>query len=220
MRTTLTASSIEHSFLGAFFVAFFVACLAAGPVRADTIAFQFSGTVTQVPVDQVFGDIAFGDTFQGTLSFDSAAADQDPGDPSIGSYSFSAPFGMTIDIGAHDFEATGSLNIEVVNSFVDQYTVLATDQTGGLIMDLFLLDNTGTALSNDHLPLGAPSLASFGERDFHLDDFLDSGEIQVDGEIDASPVQATPEPSTTILSAAILLAICTAALRRRKRESK
>jgi hypothetical protein len=200
-----------------FFVAFFAACLAIGPARANPVTFQFSGTVTQVPVDQVFGDITFGEAFSGTLTFDPTAADQVPADPSIGSYTFGAPFGLTVDIGVHNFEATGSLNIEVVNSFVDQYTVLATDQTGALIMNLFLLDNTGTALGDDHLPQPGPSLASFGERDFHLDDFLDSGEIQVEGQIDAPSIQATPEPSSTVLSAPILLAIFTVAFRRRRR---
>jgi hypothetical protein len=199
---------------------FFAACVAIGPACANPITFQFSGTVTQVPVDQVFGDIAFGETFNGTLSFDSAAVDQVPGDPSIGSYIFNAPFGMTVDIGMHDFEATGSLNIEVVDSFVDQYTVLAMDQTGALIMDLFLLDNTGSALGDDHLPQAGPPLASFGERDFHLDDFLDSGEVQVDGEINAPSIQAAPEPSSRILSAPILLAIFTVIFRRRRRESQ
>lgn len=212
MKMILTPSCIATP----FFAAFFMACLAGGPARANPITFQFSGTVTQVPVDQVFGDISFGEAFNGTLSFDPTAADQVPADPSIGSYTFNSPFGLTVDIGAHDFEATGSLNIEVVNSFVDQYTVLATDQTGALIMDLFLLDNTGSALGDDRLPPGGPSLASFGERDFHLDDFLDSGEIQVEGEINAPSTQAVPEPPSTILSAPVLLAIFTMAYRNKR----
>ena len=193
MKTILIAICIAFLFI------------VAGPAHADTVTFNFSGNVTQVS-DQVFGDIAFGDAFQGTLSFDSSATDLIPEDPSIGSYAFSSPFGMTLTIGSHDFEATGSLDIEVVNSFVDQYTALATDQAGGLLMDLFLLDDTGSALGDDHLPLDASLLAGFGERDFHLDDFLCGGEIQLDGEIDVPFTQPIPEPSAlTILAAASFL---------------
>ena len=190
MKTILIAICIAFLFI------------VVGPAHADTVTFNFSGSVTQVS-DQVFGDIAFGDAFQGTLSFDSSATDLVPEDPSIGSYAFSSPFGMTLTIGSHDFQATGSLDIEVVNSFVDQYTAFATDQAGGLLMDLFLLDTTGSALGDDHLPLGAPPLASFGERDLHLDDFLCGGEIQLDGAIDVPSTQAIPEPSALIVLVAV-----------------
>jgi hypothetical protein len=189
--------------------------LLAHPVHADPVTFQFSGLVTQVPVDEVFGDIAFGDTFDATLSFDSTATDLVPDDPTIGSYAFSSPFGMSVDIGKHNFEASGSLNIGILNSFVDQYTVLATSQTGDLDLELFLLDNTGSVFADDHLPVSLPPLASFTERDFHLDGFLDGGDIQVDGEIVSPSIQAVSEPSATIPLIVISVLASVLAYRRR-----
>ena len=104
----------------------FLLLLATGVCHAETITFHFSGSVTQVPVDEVFGDIAVGDAIDGSFNFDSTATDLIPGDPATGSYSFGAPFGLSATVGAHPFEATGSLNIGIFNGFVDQYTVLAT----------------------------------------------------------------------------------------------
>jgi len=37
------------------------------PVNATILTFQFSGEITQVPLDEVFGDIGFGDAFQGSF---------------------------------------------------------------------------------------------------------------------------------------------------------
>jgi len=85
--------------------------LAAAPAHADIVALQFSGSITQVSVDNVFGDIAFGDAFHGTLTFDSTASDLVPADPSIGTYAWSSPFGMTVTIDGHEFDASGSLTI-------------------------------------------------------------------------------------------------------------
>ncbi|HEX5227373.1 MAG TPA: PEP-CTERM sorting domain-containing protein [Bryobacteraceae bacterium] len=182
--------------------------LIARAAHADSVTLQFSGSVTQVPVDQVFGDMGAGDPFKGTITFDPSAADQAPDVPSVGSYVFNSPFGMDVSIGKHNFEASGFLNIEIVDSFVDQLTVLATSETGSLTMSLFFLDNSGTALDNDHLPLSLSSLAGFDQRDFHLDGFLGDGEIDVEGEI-----AATPEPSSLALLCALALAMCVIARR-------
>ena len=170
----------------------------AGPAQADTVTFQFSGAVTQVLADPVFGDITFGEAFTGSLSFDSTATDLIPDDPTIGSYTFSSPFGMSVRVGSHDFDAFGSLDIEILNSAVDQYTAFASSQAGDLNMSLFLLDNTGTALDDDHLPSGMPAFDSFAERDFQLSGFLSGGGIQLDGEISAPSLQAVPEPRPLI----------------------
>ena len=170
----------------------------AGPARADSVTFQFSGTVTQVSADPVFGDITFGEAFTGSLSFDSTATDLIPDDPTVGSYAFSSPFGMSVRVGSHGFYAFGSLNIEILNSAVDQYTAFASSQAGDLNMSLFLLDDTGTALDDDHLPPGMPTFNSFAERDFQLSGFLNGGGIQIDGEISAPSLQAVPEPRPLI----------------------
>jgi hypothetical protein len=106
--------------------------------NAAVLTFGFSGSVTQVPLDDVFGDIAAGDAIQGSFSFDSTAVDQIPGDSSTGSYSFSAPLGLLATVGTHDFSATGFLNIGVFNGVVDQYTVFATSAAGDVTLDLLL----------------------------------------------------------------------------------
>jgi hypothetical protein len=175
--------------------------------NASTITFQFSGTVTQVPLDEVFGDIAVGDQILGNASFDSNAVDQIPADPATGSYTAAAPFGITVTIGKHNFDATNFLNIGILNGFVDQYTALATDASGDLTVELFLQDNTGTVFNNDHLPSSLPPLTAFTQRDFHLDALFAGGEIQVDGLLGDVPVQAVPEPSPVgpVLTCSVLL---------------
>ena len=166
--------------------------------NADTVTFGFTGSVTQVPLDDVFGDIAVGSAIQGSYSFDTTAADLVPADPKTGSYTWSAPFGMLVTIGAHDFSTSGVLNIGVVNSFVDQYTVFALSATGDLTLELFLQDNTGSVFVNDHLPLIAPSLGGFAQKDFHFRGMFAGGEVQFDGQLSAPSVQAVPEPSPAV----------------------
>jgi len=198
---------------------FTISCVASlfallSSANADIVTFQFSGNVTQVPLDDVFGDIAFGDAIRGSYFFDTAAIDLVP-DPAIGSFTFSAPFGMAATIGVHDFRAFGSLNIGILNSFVDQYTVLARNASGDLTMELFLQDNTGSVFTNDQLPLAFPPLDSFAQKDFHLNARLAGREIQVDGPLGAPDAQVVPEPSLVgpVLAGSIILLV----LARRRR---
>jgi hypothetical protein len=181
--------------------------LLLGSVEAAPVSFQFSGKLTQVPLDEVFGDIAPGDAIQANVNFDSSATDLVPVDPATGSYAFSAPFGMIVMIGTHDFTASGFLNIGILNSFVDQYTVLATSSSGDLTLELFFEDDTGSAFADDHLPLAAPPLADFSQRDFHLDFTSALGELQADGQFDAPASAAIPEPAlpNLILASSIIL---------------
>ena len=182
--------------------------------NASIVTFQFAGNVTQVPIDEAFGDIDFGDAIQGSFSFDTTAADLIPGDPTTGSYNFASPLGMNVSIGLHDFDAHGSLNIGIVNSFVDQFTVLATNADQSLTLELFLQDSTGGVFANDHLPSTVQQLAAFQQRDFHLNAIFAAGEVQVDGQLTAVSAVATPEPTSQgpMLAAFLFLAL---ALRRR-----
>ncbi|HEY3835615.1 MAG TPA: hypothetical protein VGL72_03555 [Bryobacteraceae bacterium] len=161
--------------------------------RADTVTFQFTGTVTQVPVDEVFGDIQFGDPLQGSFTFDTNAVDLIPNDPSTGTYQGTDPLGMTATIGTHQFAANGLLSISVLNSVVDQYTVLALTNAADLTLEIFLEDATGTVFNNDHLPANL-SLDKFQEKNFHLDAEFSSGEVQVDGQLKTLAVSSAPEP--------------------------
>jgi hypothetical protein len=172
--------------------------------HATPITFQFSGTLSQVPVDEVFGDINAGDEIQGSYTFDSSAMDLVP-DSKVGSFTATAPFGMQVTIGSHNFAAQGSLNIGVLNASVDQYTVLAQSSAGDISLELFLQDNTGAVFSNDQLPITPPELASFAERDFHLDAVFEDQEVQADGQINSLVAAPEPDPATLVLGGSLVL---------------
>jgi len=180
---------------------FFALALSA---NASIVTVLFSGNITQVPVDEIFGDIHFGDPFQGTYTFDSTAPDLIPS-PSTGSYSFTAPLGITATIGSHIFEAAGSLNIGILNGFIDQYTVLAFSPTGDLAIQLFLQDNSAAVFSGDQLPSHPPSLSAFTQRDFQLTFSLDGSELQAAGQLEV--LTAVPEPHSLSLMFAAVLAV-------------
>ena len=167
--------------------------------NASVITVEFSGSITQVPLDEVFGDIVPGEQFLGAYFFDSSAIDQIPNDPNFGTYSWGAPLGMTVTIGAHQFIANGSFNIGTLNGAVDQFTALAASAAGDITLELFLQDNTGSALSNDHLPLTPLPPGGFAQRDFHLIADLSGGQLQVDGQLSASQAASAPEPSPALL---------------------
>lgn len=167
---------------------------------AAVLTFQFSGNVIQVPQDDVFGDIAVGDAIRGSYSFDTSAADLLPADPALGKYTFSAPFGMTVNVGAHEFSTSGLLDIGIEDIVVnnpflgDQYSVFAQSAANDLTMALFLIDPTHSGFTNDRLPLTAPPLATFTQNVFRLHAILGDGDVFVDGQLSALTVQAVPEP--------------------------
>src|SRR6188474_2662718 len=91
-------------------------------IQAAPITVQLSGLITQVPIDDLYGDIAAGTLVQISYTFDSAAVDQIPGDPSSGSYlSTGSPFAMSFTLPGHVFTAADSVQIGILNSVVDQY---------------------------------------------------------------------------------------------------
>jgi hypothetical protein len=183
-------------------------CWFAAAAHADLVTFQFTGVVTQVPIDDLYGDISFGNAITGSYSFNSLAADGAPADATTGSYtSLGIPYVFNASFAGHVFSVTDYLNIGVFNSVVDQYTVFALNPT--LTLEIFLQDNSGAVFGNDQLPLFPPPLGSFVLRDFHFDQVLD-GETQVDGRIDSltcssgCTANVVPEPSGLIPICAIL----------------
>jgi hypothetical protein len=180
--------------------------LLAGTMRAGPITFQFTGTVTQVPVDEVFGNFAAGQNISGNYTFESRSIDADPSDPAIGSYQAPSgdPYSFNVTVGSHSFSANFSLGVGVFNAAVDQYTVLAEDSGAGETFSIFLQDPSGTVFSNDSLPLSAPPLNAFSPSlvAFQMDVNTVDGEVQVDGTIDSLSSPAIPEPSTFTLLAA------------------
>jgi hypothetical protein len=180
------------------------------PVAASaaSITVQFTGIVTQVPIDDIYGDITAGSLFAGSYTFNSTAVDLIPADPASGSYTSSGvPFEMLVSIDGHVFTASDSVNIGIFNSFVDQYTVLALGASGDLALELFLQDNAATVFANDGLPLTAPLLGAFAIKDFHSHQVAVGGEVQVDGQVTSLSVSTVPEPSAGLLVCAGLVVL-------------
>jgi hypothetical protein len=129
---------------------------------AAPITFSFTGTVTDDP----FGLSSFGAPIFGDYTFDSASVDAIPG-PAAGSYTSIGPaFGFNANVDGMPFSVSGSLNVSVLDAFIDQYLVTASD--GTLTLEIFLEDSTGTAFSSDALPLTPPLLSSFDTRQFRF----------------------------------------------------
>jgi len=184
--------------------------------HADLVTFNFTATVTQVPIDDLSTGIQVGDAITGDFTFDSAAPDLVPAS-STGSYLSTGPaFGMTATVGAMTFSESGQLDIGILNSFVDQYAVTASSAM--LTIELFLQNNSGTSFNSDALPLSPPLLSAFGQRDFHFDETDAFGsETQVDGRITAlSAAQPVPEPSSFVLLFTIALPLAFWRLARRR----
>lgn len=192
--------------------------LHAGGLAAAPITFDFTGTVTQVPVldpSDPFGDtIAFGTAITGSYTFESTTPDAIPS-PDAGSYSmFGPPFGMQVDIGGNAFSATDFLNIGVANNFsgtVDQYTVLAQQTSDEpLDIELFFEDNTGLALSSDALPTTPPPLLLFQIRSFSLIGTVDGNQVEIGAQINTltPAVTQVPVPGTLLLLSVGLAWLC------------
>jgi hypothetical protein len=193
--------------------------------QAGPITFNFTGSVTQVPVDDLGTGIQSLDAITGSFTFDSAAVDAIAA-PTSGSYtSNGAAFGMTVSIGAGavTFSESGFLNIGILNSFVDQYTVTAS--SAALVLDLFFQDNSGAEFGSDGLPLSPPALTGFAQREFHLDQTNIAGdETQADGTITSltcgsgCSASSVPEPSSAalLLTGAILCGLRSASRRKSK----
>jgi hypothetical protein len=193
--------------------------------QACPITLNFTGGVTQVPIDDLGTGIQSLNAITGSLTFDSAAVDAIAAPTSASYTSNGAAFGMTVSIGAGavTFSESGFLNIGILNSFVDQYTVTASSPT--LTMDLFFQDNSGAAFGSDGLPLSPPALAGFAQREFHLDQTNIAGdETQVDGTITSLTcgsgciASSVPEPSSAalLLTGAILCGLRSASRRKSK----
>jgi hypothetical protein len=139
-----------------------VLLLHAGGLGAVPTTFSFTGSVTDDP----FGLSTFGAPISGNYTFDSASVDAIPA-PDTGSYTSLGPgFGFNANVDGTPYSVSGSLNVSVLNAFIDQYLVTATD--GTLTLEIFFEDSTGTAFSSDALPLTPPPVSSFDTRQFRL----------------------------------------------------
>jgi hypothetical protein len=169
--------------------------MGAGLSYGIPVTFVYNGVVTAVGVDDIYGDIAAGDVFQVSFTFDSNSGDLIPGDSNSASYlSAGGPYSVTLTLPTHVFVAADSVSIGILNSFIDQYTVFAQGSGGALTLELLLQDNSGTAWATDGLPLVAPPLSAFPFNEFHFREVQGSLEVQVDGQL--TGLAEVPEPST------------------------
>lgn len=158
--------------------------IGAVPVYAANISFTFSGTVSDVQ-GGVFtsggtGTNGFGSALplSGAFSFNPATSDVLPGDPTWGLYP-NAIQNMTVQVG--NYTATfapppGSSVMQVVNNGLgNTFKVTLNGLTGnpvnGLspaIFEIELINPSGSAFANDHLPTTPPSLSSFSSNQWRL----------------------------------------------------
>src|SRR5204863_9495136 len=117
-------------------------------------------------------------------------------------------FTGTLDSAVNGPYVDDTLNITVNNNFagsLDQYLVTgkSTSDTN-LSIELHLDDFTGTAFSNTHLPLTAPSLAAFTSVRFALFAGDLDNPIEAEGNLrtlqcTAGCVTSVPEPNALVL---------------------
>lgn len=158
--------------------------IGAVPVYAANISFTFSGTVSDVQ-GGVFtsggtGTNGFGSALplSGAFSFNPATSDVLPGDPTWGLYP-NAIQNMTVQVG--NYTATfapppGSSVMQVINNGLgNTFKVTLNGLTGnpvnGLspaIFEIELINPSGSAFANDHLPTTPPSLSSFSSNQWRL----------------------------------------------------
>ena len=158
--------------------------IGTAPGYAANISFTFSGTVSDVH-GGVFtsggtGTNGFGSALplSGAFSFNPATSDVLPGDPTWGLYP-NAIQNMTVQVG--NYTATfapppGSSVMQVVNNGLgNTFKVTLNGLTGnpvnGLspaIFEIELINPSGSAFANDHLPTTPPSLSSFSSNQWRL----------------------------------------------------
>lgn len=184
--------------------------MAIAPAAASVVFIGFSGTINYVeeglPLDS---ELMVGAPFSGVYSYDTSAVDLAPEDPILGGYHF-PDHAMTVMIGDQEISQS-SISLTVYNySFFDVYGVhtLSPFFAFGLeweLMDVYLVNDTGTALIDDSLPLTAPDLNDFAYSSFSLD-LPFQGATAISGEI--TWMGLVPEPGTLLaLSAGALLVV-------------
>jgi Bacterial Ig-like domain/Tryptophan-rich Synechocystis species C-terminal domain len=134
--------------------------------------FRFTGTIYSVD-PQLTSKFAVGDTISGTYTFDPAALDVDPADPTVGIYNSTLAYSVT----AGSFSSTGTgFAFNIFDNLVlasgalrDQYRV-ALGSTGpsvnglsynGFSLDLLTTLSDPVSLTSDALPVTPPTISNF-----------------------------------------------------------
>jgi hypothetical protein len=145
---------------------------------AQVVTFNFTGTISYVPVELSGGPIAPGQTFSGSFTFDATATDEDPS-PVVGLYQNLIAFEVSIPGAAYEATASPGLgpgSIEILDDeegardryVADMQTpgqnLIGTAVSIGTLerLAIVLRDSvTHSAFSSDALPIVPPSLSDF-----------------------------------------------------------
>lgn len=155
-------------------VALLLLC-ALSTAQAELITFQFSGTVDSVqdPAGYLQGGVVPGSPFSGTYTFDSAATDTYPADPTVGRYVTTTGASLTTLVGTLTLSSPGPVAVVIGNGnsgdSYDAYTFPFVS-SGLQIPELgiALTETTGGVFVSDELPLLPPDLTRFTTRRFSL----------------------------------------------------
>jgi len=188
-----------------------VGALADQRALASPLLLKFAGELELV-YDEMGLDpsIVVGAPFFGSFSYDPAVdLDTDP-DPGEGRYYPSGP--MTGQVANFAFDTAMDFVIGVVNDSIQGYDVFAAmtyeffDPDLLASYHLFLLDESGTALDSDALPVSIP-LEGFTERSFYFRVIYgdDNPAVVFDAYGTVTSLTIVPEPGALVLLGAGLL---------------
>jgi len=171
--------------------------LMPAPAAASQITFTFQGSFD---FSNTAG-ISVGDLFSGSFTYDTAALDASPADPTLGSYDLVGAT-LTTPLGTTAVGATGFVSVNLDAGNQDHQLVVNYNGSfgaQGFNFDLRLIDTDGVIFPDDGLPASL-SLAGFESAYLDIDFFADvethgSGPLRTLVQ-EPSPV---PEPATATL---------------------
>jgi hypothetical protein len=200
--------------IGFILAAMAITLLSTLSAEASLVTVNFTGTVTSSddPDGYISGTI-LGDSFSGTLTYDTSATIGVPGsDPAIYTYlpsstpAYASPLGITLTVGSHTFSEnyTGVMQVTVQNNltsaaYPDVFGAVADMKVGNTssLAGFALGDATGTALSSTALPTSL-NLSQWTVGDFNLTSPTIPGENIFSGSINLNGA-SVPEPGSLTL---------------------
>jgi hypothetical protein len=133
--------------------------------QASLVTFRFAGELIDPLPSQLNPPLGPGTPFSGTYSFESTTPDQNPSDPSFGSYVISA-YSITLLSRTYAYPIAGDVGTISVgrgNSFYQVTTlpeILSGPEINGLVLGSAEIFGEGL-FTSDALPLTPPSLSGF-----------------------------------------------------------
>ena len=189
-------------------VILFVILLIASRAEAYPVTIYIEAEVDSVgdSGNYLEGKINVGDIITGYYTYESTTADTSPADPVVGHYRhYSAPAGVSLSAGGFIFQ-TDPVNVDFLVGigndgpsgddgywFISYSNSALTNNTLVELISWQLIDDSGTALSNDFLPITAPVISDWQDNQLSI-----NGEKGTFG-IGAHVTSAVPEPATIVL---------------------